>query len=152
MPSREFGMRLAPSTRFVPLIHKRQTEDIRGLVKNFVKCLNFPRWKVPIRQTYFAIMAHPYVPIVYTFEFRTDSWSSISCFDVLGDFLIFCNARSKNMELSLRVKKIIANRRITIREFAEEVDISYELCKDIFTAVLSTKRVEALFILKLLNF
>ena len=48
-------------------------------------------------------------------------------------------------------KKIIANRRITIRKVAEEV-ISYGSCEVIFTDVLGTRRVAVMFVPKLLNF
>ncbi|XP_025155020.1 putative uncharacterized protein FLJ37770 [Harpegnathos saltator] len=52
-----------------------------------------------------------------------------------------------------KVKEIVpANRRITIREVAEEIGISYDSCEAIFTNVLNMKRVTAKFIPKLLNF
>lgn len=52
-----------------------------------------------------------------------------------------------------KVKKIVlANRRITIREVAEETGISYGSCEAIFVDVLNMKRVAAKFVPKLLNF
>ena len=51
------------------------------------------------------------------------------------------------------VKKIvIENRRITIREVAEDVGISVDSCHAIFSDILGRKRVAAKFVLKLLNF
>lgn len=51
------------------------------------------------------------------------------------------------------VKKIVLeNRRITIREVAEDVGISLGSCHEIFSNVLGMRRVSAKFVLKLLNF
>ena len=51
------------------------------------------------------------------------------------------------------VKKIVMeNRRITIREVAEDVSISVGSCHAIFTDILGLKRVAAKFVPKLLNF
>ena len=44
------------------------------------------------------------------------------------------------------------NRRITIREVAEDVGISIGLCHAIFSDILGLKRVAAKFVAKLLNF
>ena len=49
-------------------------------------------------------------------------------------------------------KMIMDNRRITIREVADEVGISFGSCQAIFTDVLGMKRVAAKFVPKLLNF
>ena len=49
-------------------------------------------------------------------------------------------------------KMIMENRRITIREVADEVGISFGSCQAIFTDVLGMKRVAAKFVPKLLNF
>ena len=50
------------------------------------------------------------------------------------------------------VKKIVKeNRRITIREVAEDVGISVGSCHEIFSDVLGMKRVAAKFVPKLLN-
>lgn len=52
-----------------------------------------------------------------------------------------------------KVKEIVlANRRITIREVAEEIGISYGTCEAIFADVLNMKQVAAKFVPKLLNF
>ncbi|XP_029665557.1 uncharacterized protein LOC115236955 [Formica exsecta] len=52
-----------------------------------------------------------------------------------------------------KVKKIIMdNRRITIREVADDVGISFGSCQVIFSDVLGLRRVAAKFVLKLLNF
>ena len=52
-----------------------------------------------------------------------------------------------------KVKEMAMNdRRITIREVADDVDISIGLCHEIFSNVLGMKRVAAKFVLKLLNF
>ena len=51
------------------------------------------------------------------------------------------------------MKKIILdNRRITIRELADDVGISFGSCQAIFTDVLRTKRMTAKIVPKLLNF
>jgi len=51
------------------------------------------------------------------------------------------------------VKKIVLeNRRITIREVAEDVGISLGSCHEIFSNVLGMSRVSAKFVPKLLNF
>ncbi|XP_011051621.1 PREDICTED: putative uncharacterized protein FLJ37770 [Acromyrmex echinatior] len=51
------------------------------------------------------------------------------------------------------VKKIVlANRRITVREIAEDLNISIGSCHSIFTNDLGMKRVAAKFVPKLLNF
>ena len=51
------------------------------------------------------------------------------------------------------MKKIVMeNRRITIREVAEDVGISVGLCHAIFSDILGLKRVAAKFVPKLLNF
>lgn len=51
------------------------------------------------------------------------------------------------------VKSMITeNRRITIREVAEEIGVSYGSCESIFTDVLGLTRVAAKFVPKLLNF
>ncbi|XP_018353100.1 PREDICTED: putative uncharacterized protein FLJ37770 [Trachymyrmex septentrionalis] len=49
-------------------------------------------------------------------------------------------------------KMILENRRITIREVADDVGISFGSCQEIFSDVLSMKRVAAKFVPKLLNF
>ena len=50
------------------------------------------------------------------------------------------------------VKKIeLANRRITVREVAEDLNISIGLCRSIFTINLAMRRVAAKFAQKLLN-
>ena len=49
-------------------------------------------------------------------------------------------------------KLILDNRRITIREFADDVGISFGSCRAIFTDVLGMKRAAAKVVLKLLNF
>lgn len=60
---------------------------------------------------------------------------------------------STNDENVKKIKAIVlANRRITIREAAEEIGISYGSCEAIFTNVLNMKRVAAKFVPKLLNF
>jgi len=52
-----------------------------------------------------------------------------------------------------KVKKIVlANRRITVREVAEDLNISIGSCHSIFTNDLGMKRVAAKFVPKLLNF
>ena len=52
-----------------------------------------------------------------------------------------------------KVEKMVMNdRRITIREVADEVGISIGSCHNIFSNVLGMKRVAAKFIPKLLNF
>jgi len=51
------------------------------------------------------------------------------------------------------VKKIVlANRRITVREVAEDLNISIGSCHSIFTNDLGMRRVAAKFVPKLLNF
>jgi len=47
---------------------------------------------------------------------------------------------------------ILENRRITIREVADDVGISFDSCQTIFSDVLGMKRVAAKFVPKLLNF
>ena len=49
-------------------------------------------------------------------------------------------------------KTILDNRRITIREVADDVDISFDSCQAIFTDVSGMKRAAAKIVLKLLNF
>ncbi|XP_018346773.1 PREDICTED: histone-lysine N-methyltransferase SETMAR-like [Trachymyrmex septentrionalis] len=49
-------------------------------------------------------------------------------------------------------KMILENRRITIREIADDVGISFGSCQAIFSDVLGMKRVAAKFVPKLLNF
>ena len=49
-------------------------------------------------------------------------------------------------------KMILNNRRITIREVAEDVGISFGSCQKIFTDVLGIKREAAKIVSKLLNF
>jgi len=49
-------------------------------------------------------------------------------------------------------KMILENRRITIREVADDVGISFGSCQAIFSDVLGMKRVAAKFVPKLLNF
>ena len=52
-----------------------------------------------------------------------------------------------------KIKEIVlTNRRITIREVAEKVNISYSSCESIFRDILGFKRVSAKFVPKLLNF
>ncbi|XP_011146696.2 putative uncharacterized protein FLJ37770 [Harpegnathos saltator] len=50
-----------------------------------------------------------------------------------------------------KVKEIVLANRITIREVAEEIGISYGSCEAIFTNVLNMKRVAAKFVPKLQN-
>ena len=51
------------------------------------------------------------------------------------------------------MKKIILNnRRITVREVADDVDISFGSCQPIFTDVVGMKRAAANIVPKLLNF
>ncbi|XP_018360609.1 PREDICTED: putative uncharacterized protein FLJ37770 [Trachymyrmex cornetzi] len=60
---------------------------------------------------------------------------------------------SCNDEHVKKVKEIVlANRRITIREVAEELRILYGSCEAIFINILGMKRVAAKFIPKILNF
>ena len=56
----------------------------------------------------------------------------------------------ENVELAK--KMILDNRRITIREVANDVGISFGSCKAIFTDVLGMKRAAAKIVPKLLNF
>ena len=49
-------------------------------------------------------------------------------------------------------KMILDNRRITIKEVADDVGISFRSCQAIFTDVLSLKRAVAKIVPKLLNF
>ena len=49
-------------------------------------------------------------------------------------------------------KMILDNRRITIREVADDVGISFGSCQAIFTDVLATKRAATKIVAKLLNF
>ena len=49
-------------------------------------------------------------------------------------------------------KLVLANRRITVREVAEDLNISIGLCHSIITNSLGMRRVGAKFIPKLLNF
>ena len=49
-------------------------------------------------------------------------------------------------------KMILYNRRITIRELANDVGISFDLCQTIFMDVLGMKREAAKIVPKLLNF
>ena len=49
-------------------------------------------------------------------------------------------------------KMILDNQRITIREVADNVGISFGSCQAIFTDILGMKRVEAKIVSKLLNF
>ena len=49
-------------------------------------------------------------------------------------------------------KMILDNRRITIKEVADDVGISFGLCQAIFTDVLGIKRAAAKIVPKLLNF
>ncbi|XP_026829078.1 protein GVQW3-like [Ooceraea biroi] len=56
----------------------------------------------------------------------------------------------KNVE---KVKQIVlANRRIIVRELAEEVEASFESCRKILVDVLGVRRLAAKFVPKLLNF
>ena len=60
------------------------------------------------------------------------------------------SATDKNIEA---VKKIILNkRRITIREVADKVGISFRSCQAIFTDILDMKHAAAKIVAKLLNF
>ena len=60
---------------------------------------------------------------------------------------------STTNENTVAVKKIVMeNRRITIREVAEDVGISVGSCHAIFSDILGLKRVAAKFVPKLLNF
>ena len=60
---------------------------------------------------------------------------------------------STTVENVQAVKKIVSeNRRITVREVANDVGISLGLCHEIFFNILGMKRISAKFILKLLNF
>ena len=60
---------------------------------------------------------------------------------------------STTVENVEKVKEMVMNdRRITIREVADDVDISIGSCHEIFSNVLGMKRVAAIFIPKLLNF
>ena len=49
-------------------------------------------------------------------------------------------------------KMILDNQRITIREVADNVGISFGSCQAIFTDILGMKRAEAKIVSKLLNF
>ncbi|XP_011049530.1 PREDICTED: putative uncharacterized protein FLJ37770 [Acromyrmex echinatior] len=49
-------------------------------------------------------------------------------------------------------KKVLANRRITVREVAEDLNISIGSCHSIFTNDLGMRRIAAKFVPKLLNF
>jgi len=60
---------------------------------------------------------------------------------------------SKNDENVQEVKEIVLkNRRITIREIADDLNISFGSCQSILTDVLGMTRVSAKFVSKLLNF
>ena len=60
------------------------------------------------------------------------------------------NDNAENIEAV--TKMILANRRIIIREVADDVGISFGSCQAIFTYVLSIKRAAAKIVPKLLNF
>lgn len=47
---------------------------------------------------------------------------------------------------------VIANKKITIKEVAEEIGIAYGSCEAIFKNIFDMKRVAAKFVPKLLNF
>ena len=59
------------------------------------------------------------------------------------------SATDENIEAVNEI--ILNNRRITIREFADDVGISFSTCQAIFTDVLSMKRAAAKIVPKLLN-
>ena len=62
-------------------------------------------------------------------------------------------SRSTTDENMEKVKEMVMNdRRITIREVADDVGISISLCHEIFSSALGMKRVAAKFVPKLLNF
>ena len=57
-----------------------------------------------------------------------------------------------NENLEAVKKTILSNRRITIRDFADDVGISFDSCQAIFMDVLGKKRRAAKIVSKLLNF
>ena len=62
-------------------------------------------------------------------------------------------SRSTTDENMEKVKEMVMNdRRITIREVADDVGISIGSCHEIFSSALGMKRVAAKFVPKLLNF
>ena len=67
--------------------------------------------------------------------------------------VLIARARQQQDENIEAVKKmILCNRRITIREIAGDVSISFDSCQEIFTDVLGMKRKAAKIVPKLLNF
>ena len=75
---------------------------------------------------------------------------------MLFDFLLFEKNATKNQIKVLNIeavkKMIMDNRRTTIREVANDVDISFGSCQAIFMDVLGMKRAATKIFPKLLNF